>query len=402
MNTKTLRGVEIKDESKGEVTAVFATLGVRDHDGDFTREGAFTDGAPVRISAYGHKSWDGLLPVGKGVIRLKGKKAILEGQFFMNTTHGRDTFETVKELSEAGLQEWSYGFDINEFSFGEEKGQQVRYLDRVTVHEVSPVLLGAGIGTRTLSAKGRDLADAGYTPESVKAAVQAQDWSLLEAVLGRAPVAAPAVKRGIPAHETEVVSRAWDGDGTVAALAEDARPSQLRSVFAWVDPDGDPEVKSTYKFPHHHGVGGPANIRACLAGIAVLNGARGGADIPEADRKAVYSHLAAHLRDADREPPELRDRGAGPSKGQTLNEELVEALAYVSGAIESASRVAALRAEKGKTLSRGNTELLGWIGDDLKRLDALLTTPPAGTVSDEELASVFLAGLARLHEGADR
>ncbi|PAZ15674.1 hypothetical protein CLM62_12825 [Streptomyces sp. SA15] len=401
MDTKTLRGVEIKDESKGEVTAVFATLGVRDHDGDFTRDGAFTDGAPVRISAYGHKSWDGLLPVGKGVIRIKGKKAILEGQFFMNTTHGRDTFETVRELSEAGLQEWSYGFDINEFSFGEEKGQQVRYLDRVTVHEVSPVLLGAGIGTRTLSAKGRDLADAGYTPESVKAAVQAQDWNLLEsATPGTAP--APAVKRGIPRHEAEVVSRAWDAPGMVAALPEDARPSQLRSVFAWIDPDGDPEVKSSYKFPHHHGVGGPANARACLAGIAALNGARGGADIPEADRKAVYNHLAAHLRDADREPPALRDRSAGLAKGQTLNEELVEALTYVSGAIESASRVAALRAEKGKTLSRGNTEVLDWIGDDLKRLNALLTTPPAGTVSDEELASVFLAGLARLHEGAER
>lgn len=384
MDTKTLRGVEIKDESKGEVTAVFATLGVRDHDGDFTRDGAFIDGAPVRISAYGHKSWDGLLPVGKGVIRVKGKRAILEGQFFMNTTHGRDTFETVKELSEAGLQEWSYGFDINEYSFGEEKGEQVRYLDRVTVHEVSPVLLGAGIGTRTLSAKGREPgADSDGEAAPIRLAVEV-----------------PAVKRGIPCHETEVASRAWDGGGTVAALPDDARPSQLRSVFAWVDPDGDPEAKSSYRFAHHHGVGGPANIRACLAGIAVLNGARGGADIPDADRKAVYNHLSAHLRDADREPPELRDRSAGPVKGQTLNEELVEALAYMSGAIESASRVAALRAEKGKTLSRGNTELLGWIGDDLKRLGALLTTPPAGTVSDEELASVFLAGLARLHEGA--
>src|SRR3546814_6704026 len=66
--------------------------------------------------------------------------------FFMNTTHGRDTFETVKALSEDGLQEWSYGFDIDEYAFGEVDGQRVRYLDRLTVHEVSPVLLGAGIG----------------------------------------------------------------------------------------------------------------------------------------------------------------------------------------------------------------------------------------------------------------
>ncbi|MDI9885910.1 HK97 family phage prohead protease [Streptomyces sp. HNM0645] len=385
MDTKTLRGVEIKDESKGEVTAVFATLGVRDHDGDFTRDGAFTDGAPVRISAYGHKSWDGLLPVGKGVIRIKGKKAILEGQFFMSTTHGRDTFETVKELSEAGLQEWSYGFDINEYSFGEEKGQQVRYLDRVTVHEVSPVLLGAGIGTRTLSAKGR----------SADVDSDADDGGSLRSVAG-----VPAVKRGIPRHETEVVSRSWDATGTVAALPEDARPSQLRTVYAWVDPDGDPEAKSNYKFPHHHGVGGPANIRACIAGIAALNGARGGADIPEADRESVYKHLAAHLMDADREPPELRAAPGGARKNLRFGDEAADVMASVSGLIDRATEVMALRARKGRGMSPVTADLLSWIGDDLKRLQRLLEHPiedDQSTVSEDEIASTLMAAVARVN-----
>lgn len=385
MDTKTLRGVEIKDESKGEVTAVFATLGVRDHDGDFTRDGAFTDGAPVRISAYGHKSWDGLLPVGKGVIRIKGKKAILEGQFFMNTTHGRDTFETVKELSEAGLQEWSYGFDINGYSFGEEKGQQVRYLDRVTVHEVSPVLLGAGIGTRTLSAKRR----------STDGDPDGDGEGALRPAVG-----VPAVKRGIPAHETEVVSRSWDASGTVAGLPEDARPSQLRTVFAWVDPDGDPEVKSSYKFPHHHGVEGPANIRACIAGIAALNGGRGGADIPEADRKAVYNHLAAHLQDADREPPELRTAPASARKNLRFGDEAADVMAAVSGLIDRATEVMALRARKGRGMSPVTADLLSWVCDDLKRLQRLLEHPiedDQPTLSEDEIASTLMAGLARIN-----
>src|SRR3546814_18893714 len=106
MDTKTLARVEIKDEAKGEVTAVFATLGIRDHDGDFTREGAFTDGAPVRISAYGHKSWQGQLPVGKGVIRVKGKRATLDGQFFMNTPPGPANIAPVHPPSDAGRQAW--------------------------------------------------------------------------------------------------------------------------------------------------------------------------------------------------------------------------------------------------------------------------------------------------------
>ncbi len=376
---KSLSGVEIKDADKGLVTAVFSTMNVRDHDGDYTREGAFTDGAKVAISAYGHKSWEGALPVGKGVIKVKGRKAVLEGQFFMNTTHGRDTFETVKQLAEDGLGEWSYGFDIDKHSYGKEGDTPVRYLDQVTVHEVSPVLLGAGINTRTLSAKGRGE----------------------DAPDGRPAAAVPAVKKAIPRHETDVVTRSWDASGMESKLPDDARPSQLRTVFAWVDPDGDPEAKSSYKFPHHHGVGGPANVRACLAGIAALNGARGGADIPDGDRKAVYGHLASHLRDADREPPELRDRSAEGSKGQTLHEELMEALAYTAGVVESASRVVALRAEKGKTLSRNNSEILGWIRDDLKRLESLISLPvvdePTGP-SEEEKASLILQSL-RLMNG---
>lgn len=378
MDTKTLARVEIKDESKGEVTAVFATLGVRDHDGDFTREGAFTDGAPVRISAYGHKSWQGQLPVGKGVIRLKGKRAVLEGQFFMNTTHGRDTFETIKQLSEAGLQEWSYGFDIDEYAFGEVDGQRVRYLDRLTVHEVSPVLLGAGIGTRTLSAKGRDL-DQEPEPTAPTALV-------------------PAVRRALPVHEADTVSRPWDAAGMKAALPEDARPSQLRTVFAWVDPDGDPEAKSSYKFAHHHGIDGPANVRACLAGIAVLNGARGGAEIPETDRKAVYDHLAAHLRDADREPPELRTATSGTRKNQRFGDEASEVMASVSGLIDRATEVMALRARKGKGMSPVTADLLSWIGDDLGRLKALLMHPiedDEPVMSDEQIASTLMAAVAR-------
>lgn len=148
---KALTGVEIKDADKGTVEAVFATLDVEDHDGDITVKGAFEDGAAVRISAYGHKTWDGALPVGRGTIRAGTSDAVLEGKFFLGTRNGRETFETVKEMSD--LQEWSYGFDIVDSEPGEQDGRKVRMLKELKVHEVSPVLLGAGIGTRTLAVK---------------------------------------------------------------------------------------------------------------------------------------------------------------------------------------------------------------------------------------------------------
>lgn len=152
MNTKSASRVEVKDADTGEVTVIFSTLGVIDSDGDVTNKGAFTTGAPVVISSYGHTSWQGALPVGKGTIREVGDEAVMEGKFFLDTQVGRDTFTVVKEIG--SLQEWSYGYDAVKYSFGEHDGQRVRFLEELKVHEVSPVLKGAGVGTRLITAKG--------------------------------------------------------------------------------------------------------------------------------------------------------------------------------------------------------------------------------------------------------
>lgn len=150
---KNLSRVEIKNPDQGLVSAVVATMGVIDKDGDVTVRGAFEDGADVVISSYQHQSWSGALPVGKGRLRVAGNEAILDGQFFLDTTHGRDTFQVVKRLAESGLGEWSYGYDILDGEHGEHDGQRVRFLKKLKVHEASPVLVGAGQGTRTLATK---------------------------------------------------------------------------------------------------------------------------------------------------------------------------------------------------------------------------------------------------------
>jgi HK97 family phage prohead protease len=358
MDTKGLR-VEIKDEAQGLVKAVFATFNVVDSHGDVTPPGAFSDGEEMPISSYGHTSWEGALPVGKGTIRQTSREAIFEGQFFMNTAAGRDTFETVKELGSLG--QWSYGYDPLEYSFGEYDGKRVRFLNRIKVHEVSPVLVGAGVNTRTLSAK------------------------------SAAPSSPPA-GRPIAPHTCEVTSCGWDGAKTVAGIPDDARPSELRTVYAWVDPAADPEQKGSYRLPHHHGVGGPANVRACLMGIARLNDAKGG--VPDADRKAVYEHLAAHLRDADIDPPELKDTSGGSLK---YAEEGHLVMAALSTFVDRTAEVVALRAKKGRGMAPRSAELLDWIDADLKRLQALLTTPLGEEdPTEEQIASTVLAALARV------
>ncbi len=138
-------------DEAGTFSAIFSRFNVVDHDGDVTMPGAFKDGQAVRIAYWGHRWQD--LPVGRGVIHQDDEKAWVDGRFFLQTQAGKETYETVKALSE--LQEWSYGFDILEGEPGVFDGQEVNYLRRLEVYEVSPVLLGAGIGTGTTDIKGR-------------------------------------------------------------------------------------------------------------------------------------------------------------------------------------------------------------------------------------------------------
>ena len=153
MKKKTYTGaIQLKENSDqtGEFSAVFATMNVIDHDGDVTLPGAFKDGQNVRIASWGHK-WNEL-PVGRGVIHADDEKAWVDGAFFLDTDAGMEHYKTVKALGD--LQEWSYGFDILERSFGKFQEKDVQFLKGLDVFEVSPVLLGAGIGTQTTAIKG--------------------------------------------------------------------------------------------------------------------------------------------------------------------------------------------------------------------------------------------------------
>lgn len=137
----------VTDPDDGLVRAVFSTFDVVDADGDLVTRGAFDDGAPVRIGAFGHRSWHGALPLGKGRIRTTARAAVLEGRFFLDVPLAQDTFRTVKGLGE--LAEWSFSLEDVKATREMRGDQVVRVIEAVTVHEVCPVLKGAGVNTRT-------------------------------------------------------------------------------------------------------------------------------------------------------------------------------------------------------------------------------------------------------------
>lgn len=149
--------VEFKADSSGRFEAVIATYDVVDLDGDVVVPGAIAEGAPVAVSPYGHASMGGQMPAGRATVHTVGREAHARGKFFLDTTAGRDTYTVVREMGEA--QQWSWGFDIVDFEHGTRDGQRVRVLKSVLIYEVSPVLRGASIGTRTIAAKTTQPAD---------------------------------------------------------------------------------------------------------------------------------------------------------------------------------------------------------------------------------------------------
>lgn len=165
---KIAEAVDFSLSEDGQVSVAFAVLGDPenqkaddiDKDGDVSVIGSLPIGKEVPISSYAHASWPergGRLPVGKGVIseaKVKGKAVgVLTGGFFVDTTQGRDTYLTVKGL--ADLQQWSFGYEVQSKS-GVWAGVPANLNSRYDVHEVSPVLIGAGNGTRTLAIKSGD------------------------------------------------------------------------------------------------------------------------------------------------------------------------------------------------------------------------------------------------------
>jgi len=159
METKINNGHGLKSlNDKGNFTAVFATLEVIDHQGDIIKKGAITPGK-TRISYWGHRWQD--LPVGIGQIKIQNNEAIVEGQLFMDTQGGVETYKTLKGLGD--LAEFSFGYDIVKSSPLKDGG---RILEKLKVYEVSPVFKGAGINTRLTSMKGKK-SNVGISPDSV-------------------------------------------------------------------------------------------------------------------------------------------------------------------------------------------------------------------------------------------
>ena len=269
------------DEAEGIVEAYTNSMGVIDADGDIVEPTAFDSSIAGNLPIPVLSGHDQGKVVGKVVFaqprHVEGDEYRLftRMQMNMDTQAGREAFSNV-----AGdfVREWSVGFNIPKDDDVTHEGSDVssviRRIGNLDWVEVSSVIRGSSPSTSTVAAK-----------------------------------ASPATtdhKGAIPSHLTAWAEDAWDGQLMRGRIKGGA--AILRASHAWVDPEGDPELKASYKYLHHHvgrnGKGGAANVRAVTTALSNLNARK--TSIPENDRRGVYNHLARHLRDAGRKPSELR------------------------------------------------------------------------------------------------
>jgi hypothetical protein len=137
-------------------------------------------------------------------------------------------------------------------------------------------------------------------------------WQVVKGKTSRSTVVLPAVvdkgaisygsahSEGTPkAAEDE----AWSGPKETAA----AEVVDLKVMCTWLDSESS-DTKGAYKLPHHRAAGQHAVVwNGVSAAMGALLGARGGVDIPNEDRKAVYNHLAKHYKEFDKEVPEFKE-----------------------------------------------------------------------------------------------
>ena len=107
--------------------------------------------------------------------------------------------------------------------------------------------------------------------------------------------------------------RKWDGDAAEKRVrgwagAEDAPNKKYRDAHVWYD--GDKKDNFTaYKLLIADVIGGDLKVvpRGVMAAGAIMDGARGGINLPDKDVDRVKSHLAKYYKKMDEIPPWQRD-----------------------------------------------------------------------------------------------
>jgi len=290
MEHKTVSGFVTKaDEAQGIIECFFAIFGNIDQGDDIIHPGAFTKtfaerGGKVKV-LDAHRTDSIMRAIAKPPLMLREARreelpaelltkhpdaaggAFAKVQMLMDTPEGRGAFIRLRDKA---VDEWSFGYDVLDVDFSQamKDGKEitVRNLRTLKLYEISAVLFGMNEATTTVSAKADDGDKTASGATNLPIADRARAWD-----------ATAAVKRV----------------RTLTGSAE-APSRSYRTAFFWYAGD-EPDSFGSYKLPFCDIIDGKLTAipRGIFAAAAVMQGARGGADVG-GDTEAVKGRIAGY------------------------------------------------------------------------------------------------------------
>lgn len=253
-------------DEQGIFEGYAAVFGNEDLVGDIIEPGAFSKTLqenPKMPILWQHNPAE---PIGVTLAATEdGKGLRVQGQLNLETTRGREAYALLKQGALKGL---SIGYD----TIKEAWDGTIRRLKEIRLWEWSLVTFPANPMAQV---------------EGIKSVVPYQDLPLADE------------------------GRAWDGNAAVNRVREWAGGdkdnfdwNKYRKAFLWYDSE-NAENFGAYKLPIADIINGQlmAVPRGIMAAGAVIQGARGGVNIPDSDIPAIKRHLERYYTKMDKEPP---------------------------------------------------------------------------------------------------
>lgn len=261
-----------------------------------------------------------------------GRKALVYTPVFHKKTQ---LSQAVSDLIDDGtLNATSVGFMPLEKDGNTFTKQELLELSIVNV-PANQEALSLGLATKGFDPKRiKELLEEPKEPESPKEEIETEQ------------------KGVIPYHKypDSPADDAWDGPAEVGQASVD----DLKKMCTWFDSD-NADVKGSYKLPHHTVSGYRTVLSGVYAAMGALMGARGGVNIPEADRKGVYNHLARHYAEFGVTPPEFKSMDE-VIDGYVTNPPLDQAVNHLKNIVNEFVESQREITEANKSLAESNTK----------------------------------------------
>ncbi len=324
-------------EESGIFKGYGSTFGGKpDQHGDVVMPGAFSKS----LEAGGHNGtgvamlWQHRTdePIGNWLELAEDKKGLkVVGQLIREVPIGDKAYHLLKRKALNGM---SIGYDAIVKEYDDRK--KIRYLKEIDLWEISLVTFGANLRARVTVVKQllQELEQAKNIRELESFLRDSKDFSkseaqriisiikaslrdsetigevglslildgLKEVNKGFEIIGQPEIKGVIPfkSHSKAPEGEAWDAGAQVKA----ASVKDMKLMCTWFN-DANPDVKGSYKLPHHKARGyttvwrGVANAMARLLQPATK--------IPKDDKKGCHGHLGKHYKEFNKPVPEFKD-----------------------------------------------------------------------------------------------